>query len=164
MARPTKYASLICAITMVLALIGIIIGLIIKSPLVIIIFLLPAVGYEVYRTQGESTIWASWAILVVFLAEIVLMVFNISYNLAKFMGQEEAYVGGHYVPLGDIKVFGPILMAILAVILFIRTRGIYTKWLAAIIFVTSFVIVYTMNPESFAELSKSGIRQIFWYF
>lgn len=158
MARPYKNATLICVILSILALIGIIIGIIKLSSLIIIIFLLPAVIYEVYRTEGESTKWASWGLLVVFITEIVLVVANISFDLAEFFGASTKYVGGYQVPLGDVKIVGPVIMAVLSAILFRRTRGRYTKWLSVIIFITSFVIVYALEPAIFKQLLRWGIE------
>ena len=152
MARPTKYATLICTIVSILALIGIVIGIWLSKPLIIVIFLIPAVAYEVYRTEGPSTVWASWILLIVLILEIVLIVANINFDLASFFGESEKVVAGYTVPLGDIKIVGPIVIAILSIILFVRTRGRYTKWLAAVIFITCFVIVYVINPEIFKNL------------
>jgi len=59
--------------------------------------------------------------------------FNVSFDLAAFLGTTQESVAGYNIPLGDIKVVGPGIMAVLALILFIRTRGRYTKWLAIII-------------------------------
>lgn len=159
MAKPYQYATLICIVLSILALLGIIIGVVASNPLITIIFLLPTVIYEVYRTEGKSTRWASWGLLAVFIAEIILIVANVSFDLATFLGVTEKTVGGHNVPLGDIKVFGPTIMAILAIILFVRTRGRYTKWLAMIIFVTSFAIVYTLDPTVFSRLLRLGIEE-----
>ena len=50
-------------------------------------------------------------------------------------------------------------MAVLSIILFIRTYGAYTKWLAVIIFVTSFAIIYTIDPLIFKELLKYAVQQ-----
>ena len=152
MAKPTKYATLICTIVSVLALIGIVIGIWLSKPLIIVIFLIPAAAYEVYRTEGPSTVWASWILLIVLILEIVLIVANINFDLASFFGESEKVVAGYTVPLGDIKIAGPIVMAILSIILFVRTRGRYTKWLAAVIFITCFAIVYAINPEIFKNL------------
>ena len=159
MAKPTKHATLICIILTLLALLGIFIGIATSLPLVIIIFLLPAVIYEVYRTEGKSTKWASWGLLIVLIAEVILIVANISFDLAEFSGATEKYVGGYNVPLGDIKVVGPAIMAILAIILFIRTRGRYTRWLAVIIFITSFVILYSLDPTIFGRLLRFGVEE-----
>jgi len=152
MAKPTKYAVLFCTIASILALIGIIIGIWLSKPLIIVIFLIPTVAYEVYRTEGPSTTWASWALLVVLILEIIFIAANISFDLASFFGESEKVVAGYAVPLGDIKVVGPAIMAVLSIILFFRTRGRYTKWLAAVIFITCFAIAYTLNPEIFKNL------------
>jgi hypothetical protein len=152
MAKPTKYATLICTIVSILAIIGIVIGIWLSKPLIIVIFLIPAAAYEVYRTEGPSTVWASWILLIVLILEIVLIAANISFDLASFFGESEKVVAGYTVPLGDIKIVGPIVIAILSIILFVRTRGRYTKWLAVVIFITCFVIVYVINPEIFKNL------------
>jgi len=152
MAKPTKYATLICTIVSILTLVGIIIGILMSKPLLIVIFLIPTAAYEVYRTEGPSTVWASWVLLIVLILEIVLIAANINFDLASFFGESEKVVAGYTVPLGDIKIVGPIVIVILSIILFARTRGRYTKWLAAVIFITCFAIVYAINPEIFKNL------------
>lgn len=159
MPKSYKYATLICLVLSTLALIGIIIGIVKSSPLIIIIFLLPTVIYEVYRTEGKSTKLASWLLLIVFIAEIILIAASVNFNLAEFLSTTEERIGGYLVPLGDIKVVAPTIVAVLAIILFVRTRGRYTKWLAAIIFITSFAIVYTLDPTIFSELLRHGIKE-----
>ena len=126
MAKAYKYATPICIVLSILALLGIVIGIVKSNPLITIVFLLPTVIYEVYRTEGKSTKWASWGLLIVFIAEFIFIVANISFDLAEFLGKTEGRVGGYDVPLGDIKVVGPAIVAILALILFFRTRGRYT--------------------------------------
>ena len=159
MAKPYQNAVSICVILSVLALIGILAGGYYHSPLITIILLLPTVGYEVYRTEGESTKWASWALLALFIAEFILIVFNISYDLASFLQRSEEYIAGYTVPLGDIKIVGPALMAVLSIILFIRTAGVYTKWLAVIIFITSFALIYSLDATVFERYLKLAIDQ-----
>jgi len=159
MAKSYKHASLICSLLTGFALTGIIIGIIKSNPLIAIIFLLPTVVYEVYRTEGKSTKWASWALLIVFIAEIILVAFNISFDLAAFLGTTQESVAGYNIPIGDIKVVGPGIMAILALILFVRTRGRYTKWLAIIIFVTALAIVYSLDPSIFSQLLRFGVKE-----
>ncbi|MCU0822048.1 MAG: hypothetical protein MUC95_06180, partial [Spirochaetes bacterium] len=129
MAGSTKYAPAICIILSVLALVGIIVGIEKNSPLVTICALMPAVIYEVYRTEGMSTRAASWGLLVIFIIEIVLIAARININLSSIFGIKKQIIGGYRVPLGDVKTMGPVIMAILSIILFIRTNGIYTKWL-----------------------------------
>jgi len=159
MAKPTKYATPICLVLSLVALLGIILGLVFKSPLITMFFLLPTIIYEVYRTEGKSTKASSILLLVVVIAEMILVIFNIGFNIAEYLGVTERYIGGYLVPLGDIKIVGPIVMTVLSVILFVRTYGVYTKWLAAIIFITSFVIIYTLDPVGFSELLKYGVKE-----
>jgi len=159
MAKPYKHAALICIVVTILAAIGIIIGLLTLRPIITIIFLMPTVIYEVYRTEGKSTKWAAWVLLAVFIVEIILVATNISFNLATFFGVTEKWFAGYRVPLGDIKVVGPVIMAVLSIILFIRTRGRYTRWLAVIIFITCFAIVYTLDPTVFSRLVRIGVQE-----
>ena len=159
MAKPTKHATLICAIMTVVAIIGILLGIVFSKPIIIVACLLPTVIYEAYRTEGESTRWASWVLLLVIILEIILIAANINFDLGKFFGESTKEIAGYTVPLGDIKIFGPVIMGILSIILFIRTRGKYTKWLAAVIFVTCFAIVYALNPDILKQLFKIGVEE-----
>lgn len=154
---------LICSILTVWMVIGILLGLVIHSVLLITCFLIPVVAYEAYRTKGESTTFASWALLVVLVLEIIFLVFGISYDLGQYLNLDSAYIGGAYVPLGDIKILGPTLMAVFSLILLLRTAGPYTKWLSVIIIVASLVMVQTMNPEIFKILLRSAIERLMWY-
>ncbi len=52
MAKPTKHATLICIIMTIVAIIGITLGIILLKPIIVVACLLPAVVYEVYRTEG----------------------------------------------------------------------------------------------------------------
>ncbi len=160
MAKPTKYAPVICIALSILAVIGIIASLIFLNPLPVILLLIPAVAYEIYRTEGASTKTSSIIIGVVLILELILIIFNIDFDLAKLLDQETKYIGGYEVPLGSLKVIGPTIIAILTVILFIRTRGIYTRWLAVIIFISCFIIIYVLNPDALRELFKFGIDEI----
>jgi hypothetical protein len=159
MAKPTKYAPHICTAVTILALIGIVIGLLKDSTLLMVFLLLPATIYEVYRTEGKSTKASSVLMLILLIAQIFLVIFNVEFNLAQFLGTSQEYIGGYLVPLGQITVVGPTLMAVLAVILFVRTRGRFTRWLAAVIFITAFAIIYSVDPGIFTELFKYGIQE-----
>ncbi len=165
MAKPTKYATLICFVLMIVAAICAYIGYRNQSAIVIVLGLLPTVIYEVYRTEGESTRASSWLMLFVLVAEAILILFKINFDLGQYLGQSDAIIGGSVVPLGDIKILAPAIMALLSVILFTRTAGIYTKWLSVIIFAVSFVLIYVISPEGFSGLIKSAINQvIYWGF
>jgi hypothetical protein len=158
MARPTKNATPICIGLSLLALVGIVVGLATSTPLVMALVLIPVVAYEIYRVEGESTKWASWGMGAVLLGLVVFTIFDISWNLAEWLGQDSADVGGYLVPLGDIKSVGAAMLGALAVVLFFRTRGIYTRWLAVIIFVTVAALVYVLSPDVFRDLLRQGTQ------
>lgn len=154
MAKPTTYATPICIVLSILAIIGIIWGVMAHNPLIITLFLLPAVGYEAYRTEGDSTRWASWLLAVLIIAEIICIVFKINFDFAGYFNASSAYLMGYFLPLSDIKVIFPIVMIFLALLLFFRTIGKYTKWLAIIILVSSVTIVYTIDPNILKSLLR----------
>lgn len=156
MAKPFKYAWVICLCLSILVAAGAAASIYLINPLLLILTLIPTVIYEVYRTQGETTRWASWVLLVIAIGELILLFTDVSFDLAPFFGEEEKYVGGYYVPLGDVKVVAPAAMAVAAAILFIRTRGRYTKWLAAVIFAAAFVAVYALDPSYFRRLLRAA--------
>jgi len=158
-AKPTRYATLICAIMSVVAVIFIIGGLLMRNSIVILVGLTPSVVYEVYRTEGESTRWASWAMAGVLVLEFVLVIFHIGFDLAGFLGASSQQVAGYSVPLGDIRIVGPAVMAVLAIILILRTRGVYTRWLAANIIVCVLALTYVLDPNVFQELLRQGVQE-----
>lgn len=155
---------LVCTIMTIWMVIGALWGLSARSPLIIAIFLLPVVAYEIYRTRGQSTTMSSWFLAIILILEIIFIVFGISWDLGKYLNLEYSYIGGQYVPLGDIKVLSPVLLAVFSTILFLRTAGPYTKWLSVIIFASAFIIIYVMSPDMFRELLRSSVQRIFWYF
>ncbi len=159
MAKPYQNATAICLGLTFLAIVGVLWGLNALNPLIIMLFILPSVLYEVYRTEGKSTKLASWGLLIVFIAEILFIITGFSFNLAKFLQTGQERIAGYTIPLGDIKVVSPIIIAILAVILFKRTRGRYTKWLAVIIFAGAFAIVYSLDPTIFTSLLRFGVQE-----
>jgi hypothetical protein len=159
MAKPTKFAPHICAACTILALLGIVLGLWQSLALIMAIFLLPTAIYEAYRTEGKSTKMASILLVVVLVAEIFLVLFGVDFNLADFLEVDQQYIAGFLVPLGDVRVVGPTIMAALSVILFVRTRGIYTRWLAVVILATSLAIVYALDPVIFQDLLKLALGE-----
>lgn len=107
------------------------------------------------RSQEDTSLLI--VMFIVLILEIVLIAANINFDLTSFFGESEKVVAGYTVPLGDIKIVGPIVIATLSIILFVRTRGRYTKWLTAVIFITCFTIVYAINPEIFKNLLGQAV-------
>jgi len=163
MAKPTTYATPICLVLSLLVIVGIVFGFLKHNPLIIVALLLPAVGYEVYRTEGESTRWSSWMLLLLIIAELICIIFKINYDLAKWLGSESIYAVGYYMPLGDIKIIFPVLMIIFSLILFFRTIGKYTKWLAILILVSAVATVYLIDPNILKSLLHYGTSSGLYY-
>lgn len=159
MAKPTKHAGTICAVLSIIVVVGALIGLLAKSPLVLLVALTGSVAYQVYRTEGETTRWASRALLAALVLEFLLVIFGVSFDLAAFVGASERTVAGYRVPLGDIKLVGPAVMAVCAMILLVRTRGRYTRWLSVNILVGTLALAYVLDPAVFQELVRSGLEE-----
>lgn len=159
-ARPWKYAGLISVFVILIAAAGLIIGYLRGQIVWGIILMLPLVGYEVYRTAGETTRWASWAMLVLLIGSIVLIWFDINLDLSKILGTDSTIVAGQTVPLGDVKVVMPTLLGVCALILLIRTRGRYTRFLAGAIFIAAVVIVYQIDPIAVRSLIRQGLDRL----
>lgn len=154
MAKSTEHAALICGILTVIAAIGAAASIYWKQPLVIIVAALPAAAYELYRTEGFTTKLASAGVLAVLVAEIVLIVGKIEINIARFVGK---YVGS--MPVVDAKLAGPVIIALLAVMLVRRTAGIYTKWLAIVLLGAAVALFYTLDPALIAKFIKPALQE-----
>lgn len=152
--------AVICAIMTVLACLGILLGFHYFSPLLIILFLFPAVIYEVIRTQGESTKSASLIMLAALSVEFLLIVFNINFDLAKFLNMSTFYFQGTPLPLGELKTLIPAAVAVASIVLIKNTRGIYTKWLSIIIIAGSVALIYSLTPDDFAKFAQMGIKTL----
>jgi len=158
----TSNPMIMCLVVTLIAALGAFIALITKSPLLMFLFLLPTVIYEVIRTEpGASTKFSSILLLILILLEIVLIVFGINFDLGKLFGESEKVIAGYSVPLGDIKIFGPLLMTILSVILVFRTYGPYTKWLSIIIAGGSLVSIFLISPQFFQQAMRLIINSLF---
>lgn len=154
MAQSTEHAALICLICTILALAGIAGGYYFHKPVITVLALLPAVIYEVYRTEGVSTIWASWGMLAVLIAEAFLIIGNFNINISKYAAKYAPAL-----PAIDIKLGGPVIMAYFSYILIRRTAGIYTKWLAIVILIGCAGLFYVLDPSIFTKLGGSGIQE-----
>jgi hypothetical protein len=152
----------VCLVVTLIAIVGALIAISSRNPLWMFVFMLPTVIYEVIRTEeGASTKFSSILLLVLIVLELILIVFGVNYNLASFFDESEKVVAGYTLPLGDIKVFGPLLTAILSTILVFRTYGPYTRWLSVIIAVGSLVAVFLISPNFFQQALKLIVNGLF---
>jgi hypothetical protein len=151
-AKPTKNAPKICVAVIAFMVLGLLVGLLTDQPLWAILGLLPVTIYEVYRTEGASTSWASWVLLAALVLLGVLLVFGIDLDLADLLGRSSETVAGYEVPLGPITMVAPLLMAVLCLILIVRTRGRYTRILAVSILVGAGGLIFILDPTVLGTL------------
>ncbi len=154
MAKSTGHAVLICFICTVIALLCIVAGWYWHKPLIALLGLVPAVIYEVYRTEGVSTIWASWGMLAVLILEGLLIYTGFKLDLSAYLVK---YISG--LPAVDVKLAGPIIMAYFSYILIRRTAGVYTRWLAVVILAGCLGLFYVLDPSLFGRFADEGIRE-----
>lgn len=147
--------KIICAILTVITLGTIILGFYLKNPFIIIVGIFPAAIYEAIRTEGYYTKAGSIIILLAVIFEILALKGIIKFNLANFFNRETMYFSGYFITLGEISIIFPALAAIISIVLFFRTYGIYTKWLAILLLVSSIALLYLVNKEGLIDLIRT---------
>jgi hypothetical protein len=153
-----KDPALKCLIITFVAVIFIGLGFIFKSPLLMIIGLLPAAFYEAYRTWGITTKLASIILCLILIFEAIIIIFNIHIDLAKIFGFSKKYISGYGEILIDIKTLIPLIIIFLSVLLIVRTIGPYTKWLSLILIAGCFCLIYILYPTKFNDLFKFAVK------
>jgi hypothetical protein len=164
MAKSTKNAPLICGIMTLAVLAGAIGGvLLMKSDpvrwqklaaVLVIAAVLPAVIYEVYRTEGFTTKLASAAMLVLLTAVAVIVILGLKLDLGALLGGKIKALAGV-----NAALLGPGVTAVISLYLIRRTAGVYTKWLAAIILGASVALLFVLEPAAFGKLLGIGLRE-----
>ncbi|MGL4370925.1 MAG: hypothetical protein ACRCUT_14825, partial [Spirochaetota bacterium] len=114
----------------------------------------PLVAYEVYRTEGKATIWASWGMILVLVLLLVLLIGNININLLKYIKMT-----GLPIESLDAKLLIPIAMAYFAFVLIRRTAGVYTKWLSIVIMIGCIGLFFLLDPELFKKIAQLGAKE-----
>ncbi len=153
--------KIICAILTLVTLITILLGFYFKNPYYIILGIFPAAIYEAVRTEGYYTKAGSIIILLAVILEILAIKGLIKFNLADFLNQETIYFSGYFITLGEISIIFPALAAIISLVLFFRTYGIYTKWLSILLLASSMCLLYLVNKESLIDLIRN--QNYFFY-
>ncbi len=157
MAKEYKNAAVICLVLTVIAIAGIGAGIYWKMPLIVIAVMLPAVIYEVYRTEGLYTKGFSIAMLGLLILEAFLVFKKEPVKISEYVKNAGDVVKKSYLDMIDLTIAVPALIAVLAFFLIRRTGGRYTIWLAVIILATSLALIYTINPQLFEKLLDSVI-------
>jgi len=163
MAKEYENATLICIILTLVAAAGIGIAIWKNLPIAIAAALVPAVIYEVYRTEGMYTKLASVGLLGLLVLEIVLILNRGNAVIAQYVKKAGAAVKNTGLPAGalpDASVIIPAVMVLLSFMLIRRTGGKYTMWLAGIILVSSLALIYSLDPaiiDSILKMRKAAM-------
>ncbi len=150
MAKEHKNAPIICAVITGIALAGVGIGIWKSMPLIIALSIIPAIVYEIYRTQGVFTTLASWLALIVTIAALYVIYKNTMIDIAPYISKFMTLpVNTKLIPVAYVA---PVVLVIIAVFLFKQTAGIYTRWLALVILLTSVALFYSLDPSFIKNL------------
>ena len=153
MPRASKHAGLICLILTLVVVAGAVCGYFLERPVILAFALLPAAFYELYRTEGRSTRICSVLLAVLLIAEIVVVLGSISFDLPAYL--RDAGVSTS-LPQGLLTLRNALaaLAALVCIPLFANSRGVYTRWLAVDGFVGSVALLYLLAPEEIAALLR----------
>lgn len=158
MAKEYRHAPMICGVITLIAALGIVIGIWKNLPIIVALSIIPAIIYEIYRTEGIFTKLASWLALIVTVAALYVIHKNVTVDIIPFITKYISLpVATKLVPAGLIA---PVVLVIIAVYLFRRTAGIYTRWLAVVILVASVALFYCIDPQLIKNLlSTPAVQQ-----
>jgi hypothetical protein len=150
--------TILCIIFSIFALLAIFLSFYLQNPYLILVGYFPAVVYEAMRTAGPYTKAASAGMVLLIILEALAIKGVIQFNLADFLGKETAYIKGYWLPLGEIITIFPLITIVLAILLFQRTIGRYTKWLSVIILVSSVALLWQINKEALIEIIRTYLN------
>jgi len=149
-AKEYRHAPMICGVITIIAILGIVVGIWKTMPIVVAVSIIPAIVYEIYRTEGVFTKLASWLALIVTVVALYVIYKNVVIDIVPFITKFiHLPMTAKLVPAGLIA---PVVLVIIAVYLFRRTAGIYTRWLAVVILVTSVALFYCIDPQMIKNL------------
>ncbi len=155
--REGKTPVIICTILTIFALLTVVLGFVFKNPYFVIAGILPVAIYEAWRTEGFFTKAASVGIVILVILEILAILNVFTINLAQTLQEEEAYLYGYYIQLGDIKFVFPAAAVVLSIVLIYYTYGKYTKWLSVLLLISSVALLYLINTTALLEIIRNFI-------
>ena len=155
MAKSTKNAVLICSILTAVAVLASILGIIKSIPIAVVLGMVPVAAYETYRTEGITTKFASIGIFIILIIEVVIIAKGMKLDNIEALTRLKKTI-----PFLEISMIAPVLTAFLSFTLFRRTYGIYTRWLAAVILLTSIALLYSVNPSIVEKVKNSEVKEV----
>ncbi|MBN2040802.1 MAG: hypothetical protein JW864_12235 [Spirochaetes bacterium] len=154
MPKEYKHALLISTVLTIVAGIGVFTGVYFKWALIIAIAMIPAVVYEIYRTEGFFSKIVSFLCLFIILAEIFAIITHSMVDLSRITGNHFQSVSFLHEKT-QAAFIGTVLLIILCLLLFKRTRGFYTQWLSVLILLSSIGLFFASNPDFSSSIANS---------
>lgn len=136
-----------------LAVVGTVIGVLLKMPLLITILLMPILAFEIYKPQGKDTGFSCWALLILLILEAISIIFNIRINIAGTLGITKKQTANAINAFGRIDIYILLGITYYSFKLFFKAAGLYLKLLAVIVFAGSLACVYTVDPKLYQKLA-----------
>ena len=135
MITENRRTLLFCIVISIIAVLGIVLGIKLKKPLITATALLPAVIYEVRKAKGLFAKIISLLSLLILLAEIYAATTIISVDLSRL-------TGGLLKHTVNAALLGPVILVIFSIYLLRYAAGVYAKWLSIIILAGSAVLFF----------------------
>lgn len=157
MAKRFTYATPSCTLCTVIAVLGMITGFFMSSPLIVLTALLPTAVCSSFCTEGKFTRSLAIAVLVLLVFEIAFITANLQLDFAAGIGLTEKYRLGVEIPLADIKIVAPVIMIVMSLVLVIKTSQPHTRWLGAVLVITCVVTIHLLGPTIFSRILRLRI-------
>ncbi|GEM_PF-6445831 len=137
-----NYPVYYCLFLTIFFIISCFLSFVTKNSIYLMIGLLPVSLYEIYRTYGIFTKLASILLLFILILEIYIISANVNIDLLKLFFKKEIFLAGINIKFGELRYIFSEIIILLALILLVRTIGIYTKWLSIILIIGCLMIIY----------------------
>lgn len=155
MAKPFKNALPVCLILTLIALIGCLLAFFFKLPLLSALFILPAAVYEVYRAEGILTKAASGIYTVIMLVLSVMIIFSLDLKLDGLLQLANLSAGKLLAPFAALSTVLVLAAAALGVFIFLKTGGVFTRWLGIDLALAGLFQFFIMRRELFIEIIRN---------
>lgn len=153
-----------CLIAALIAATCLLCGYYLKSPLIMALGLIPAALYESFRAWGPMTRIASLLFVLILITVSALFLLQINFDMSTFKGGHVKRAALRTLALVDIKVVALLIMALLSLVLVIRSAGPYTKLLSLLIMAGCIFMVWQVSPKQFPALVERAWEAIKHFF
>lgn len=146
MTRSINKELILPVLSGVIAVSGLAAGYIYHNPLIPVLAILPAAVYEITYVNELTTGWAKWGLFIIINLEGLLILKNISIDVAHYLAKVTN------LPVMDLRLVLPILITYFSYILARKTQGLYTRVVALVIMICSMGILYIAEFSLFPKI------------